>query len=266
MNKSFGNSPILIIPFWKNISESLKIAEKYDVGFEYNEFAMPWVLDDEQNCENLILNYKSLKNLPFYTTTHGAFFDVLVFSDDERIRKVSELRVRQSLNTAQKLGCRGIVFHGNINPLLLATAAGPSYERHWLETTRDFFRTICSEYPDIDIYIENMWDRTPDNLANLAKEMKDIKNFGLCFDYAHAHISPTDPEIWSKMLGPYIRHVHINDNDGKADLHLALGKGITDWNKFMNLRERDFPHSSILIETSSPEAQIESLEFISRKF
>lgn len=246
----------------KNIQENLDLCHEYNVGFEYNEFAMPWVLDNESNCNGLINQYKMIPGMPSYTTMHGVFFDVLVFSDDSRIKKVSELRVRQSLDVARKLGCKGIVFHGNINPLLLDTAAGPMYEKHWLETTRNFFTTVCEEYPEIDIYMENMWDKTPDNLANLAKEMTSVKNFGLCFDYAHAHISPTDTKIWSEKLGPYIRHVHINDNDGKSDLHLAVGAGCTDWDKFFELQAKYFLDATTLIETSTPAAQRASLEFL----
>lgn len=258
-----SNSPqILIIPLMKNIAESLSLAKEYNAGFEYNDFAMPWTLDNEANCEKLIKAYKETPDMPAYTTAHGDFFDVLVFSDDPRIKEISELRVRQSMECAKKLGCKGIVFHGNINPLLIGTAAGPAYVKHWLEATRDFFRTICAEYPEINIYMENMFDRSPDNLEKLAAEMKDIPNFGICFDYAHAAISPTDTEIWSKKLSPYIRHVHINDNDGHQDLHMAVGFGSTDWRKFFTLQKKYFPDATILVETSSLENQKKSLEFL----
>jgi len=264
MSKISNFSQLLIIPFMKNIQESINLSKEYNVGFEYNEFYMPWTLDNKTDCDGLITQYKLIPGIPSYTTIHGAFFDVLVFSDDNKIREVSELRVRQSLDIGMRLGCKGIVFHGNINPLLLNTAAGPLYEKHWLETTKTFFTKVCKEHPGINIYMENMWDTNPDNLANLASEMSSIENFGLCFDYAHANISPTDTKIWSEKLGPYIRHVHINDNDGKRDLHLALGDGSTDWNKFFELQAKYFPAASTLIETSSPENQRKSLEFLSR--
>ncbi|MCF0242393.1 MAG: sugar phosphate isomerase/epimerase [Treponema sp.] len=262
MSKISNFKQLLIIPSAKSLNESIELSKEYNTGFEFNDFAMPWMLENEKGCSDLISKYLSTPELPSFTTTHGAFFDVLVFSDDIRIREVSEMRVYQSMDAARKLGCKGIVFHGNINPLLLATAAGPIYEKHWLESSRDFFRTVCRDYPEINIYIENMWDQTPDHLQNLAKEMTDLANFGLCFDYAHAGISKTDTEEWSKKLGPYIKHVHINDNDGKSDLHLALGDGITDWNKFFELKYRFFNDASVLIETSSIENQRKSLKFL----
>lgn len=252
---------LLIIPFMDRIQECTSLAKEYNVGFEFNEFAFPWTLENQSNCNGLVTLYKMTPDMPAYRTSHGAFFDVLVFSDDSRIREVSELRVRQSMDVAKKLGCKGVVFHGNINPLLIKTAAGPAYQKHWLETTRTFFRSICEEYPEVNVYIENMWDQTPDNLENLGKEMTDVSNFGLCLDYAHAHISPTAPALWCEKLGPYTKHVHINDNDGISDLHLALGDGITDWAKFRNLQEKLFPNASILFETSSIDNQRKSLEF-----
>ncbi len=250
----------------KHIQNSLQLAKEYGVGFEYNEFCFPWTLDNENEMDELIAQYKLLKNdLPAYTTTHGAFFDVLVFSDDDHIKKVSEMRVKQSMEAARKMGCKGIVFHGNINPLLIKTAAGPSYEEHWLKCTGDFYREICKSYPEINVYIENMFDRDPDNLVKLGEGLKDVPNFGLCFDYAHANISPTDTKIWAEKMGPYTKHVHINDNDGENDSHLALGEGSTDWDKFFELQKAYFPNATVLIETSSLENQMKSLEFLAAR-
>lgn len=261
MGKSCSITNLLIIPSIKYIEESLSISKDFNTGFEYNDFFFPDTLDNEPFCNDLINRYKSLPDLPSYTTTHGAFFDVLVFSDDSRIREASELRVLQSISIAEKAGCKGIVFHGNINPMLLNTAAGPAYEKHWLETNRSFFSKVCLQHPGLEIYMENMWDYSPDNLASLASEMSDIRNFGLCLDYAHASISPTDTSIWAEKLGPYIKHVHINDNDGKKDLHLALGEGVTDWKRFEELRQKHFADASVLIETSL-QNQRKSLEFL----
>ena len=83
-----------------------------------------------------------------------------------------------------------------------------------------------------------MFDEAPDVLRGLAEEMADYRNFGVCLDYAHAVISGTKTEVWMKELAPYIKHMHINDNDLKNDLHQAIGTGTIDWKKFSEEMEK----------------------------
>lgn len=248
----------LIIPQINNIDESLKLAEEYGFGFEYNDFFTPDILENESLADELISRYKA-RELPEYCTMHGDFFDVLIFSEDRRIREISELRIRQSLDTARKLGVKGVVFHTNHNPLLNTDL----YIGNWYECNERFWRKILREYRDLEIYMENMFDNSPDMLAELAKRLSDEKNFGVCLDYAHAVIYGSDINDWTEKLSPYVRHIHINDNDLKNDLHLAVGDGKIDWNGFRQNLEVLSEASSALIETSSLESQRRSAEFLS---
>lgn len=252
-------SRFLIIPQLNNIDESLKLAEEYGFGFEYNDFFIPDVMDDPNLIDELISRYKA-HELPDCCTMHGAFFDVLVFSDDRRIREISEMRIRTSLDIARKIGAGGVVFHTNHNPALTADF----YIGHWLERNEKFWRTILAEYSDLDIYMENMFDNSPYMLAGLAERLKEIKNFGVCFDYAHAVIFGSDIDEWVRVLAPYVRHMHINDNDLKNDLHLAAGDGKIDWNRFkINFDSYLTSAKTVLIETSLTENQRRSAVFLS---
>ena len=66
-------------------------------------------------------------------------------------------------------------------------------------------------------------------------------------------------------MGPYIRHVHINDNDGRRDLHLPVGDGDTDWEKFLVYYDRYMKDVPVLIENTGVEAQRRSLMFLREK-
>lgn len=249
----------LIIPQLDKLDESLRLAEEYGFGFEYNDFFSPEVLDDERLKDELISRYKG-HELPDYCTMHGDFFDVLIFSGDSKIRGISELRIRQSLDTARLLGVKGAVFHTNHNPALTAD----SYINGWQSANESFWRRILPEYRDLQIYMENMFDDSPDMLAELARRLSGEENFGVCFDYAHAVIYGSDIRGWTRSLSPYVRHIHINDNDLKNDLHLAVGGGKIDWNEFKARLDSELSGaSSVLIETSSIEDQRRSAEFLS---
>lgn len=120
------------------------------------------------------------------------------------------------------------------------------------------------KYPDIQIYMENMFDDTPELLAGLAEELKGYKNFGACFDYAHAHVfgNPDEIGLWVQTLAPYVKHLHINDNDFGQDLHLSVGDGKIDWKMFKNYYENYFPEATVLIEVNGMEKIRKSLDFL----
>ena len=247
----------LIIPKLSEIDKSLSIAEKYGFGFEYNDFFNPDVLDDCEKTEEIIKSYKK-HTLPSYSTLHGAFLDVIVFSSDRRIRETAELRIRQSLDTARKIGAKAVIFHTNQSPQLTAE----SYIKGWHDKNAEFWSRILPEYSDINIYLENMFDSSPDMLAGLAKELSAFSNFGVCLDYAHAEVFGGGADKWVEMLAPYVRHLHINDNDLKNDLHLAVGGGKIDWNRFAEHYRRYFSKCTVLIEVNGAEKQEKSAEFL----
>ena len=102
---------LLIIPNKENIKTSLKLADAYGCGFEYNDFFLPDNLDRQEWVQDRISFYQNLKNKPGYCTLHGVFFDVTVFSDDSKIRQVSDYRVEQSLKIAGEFGAAGVIFN-----------------------------------------------------------------------------------------------------------------------------------------------------------
>lgn len=250
----------LIIPQLDELEKSLELAKEYGFGFEYNDFFIPDVMDDEKLTDEIVSSYKKHK-LPEYCTMHGAFFDVLIFSSDKKIRKISEERICTSLDIARKIGVKGVVFHTNHNPDLTSK----SYVDGWLNSNESFWKKILPSYPDINVYMENMFDRTPEMLCGLAERLSDMPNFGICFDYAHAAVFGTDIDLWVDSVSPFAKHIHINDNDLKDDLHLAVGDGMIDWEHFKFCLEEKLTFAgSVLIETSSIEKQRRSAEFLSK--
>lgn len=256
------------------------LAAEYGCAFEYNDFYMPRVMDDSAEREQIIADYgiyrkacagdgsagedgsgKICSDRRFFADTmHGAFLDVTIHSDDPLIRDASMLRVRQSMETAKSMGLKGVVFHtGRLSGFRAA-----DYLRNWRDRNEAFFRELAGKYPAQQIYMENMFDEAPDILAGLAEKMRDVENFGVCLDYAHAMISRCPGREWIESLAPYIRHMHINDNDLQNDLHLAVGAGKLDWQEFDHLVRQYQVDAPALIEVSGYEAHKESLQYMKR--
>lgn len=239
---------ILIIPDCQNINVSVALAKNYGAGFEYNNFSAPEVLDDSEKLEQIITNYKKA-DLPEYCTMHGAFFDVIPFSPDCKIREVSDLRIRQSIEAARNIGAKGIVFHTNYNPFLNSE----SYIKGWVETNAAYWSGVLEQNPQVNIYLENMFDVVPDMLEQLSEQLCQYKNYGVCLDYAHAFLSKTAPEEWARRLSRFVKHIHINDNDGISDLHMAWGDGVISKEGFYQSYDKYLNGASVLIETSGVE-------------
>lgn len=250
-------SDFLIVSKVERIQEYKQIADEYHLGFELNDFYVPSVLDDPSKQQELIEMYQCV-GLPENSTMHGAFLDVVLFSEDPQIRRISELRMSQSMDIAQRVGVKGVVFHTNSNPVL----SGDYYDCRVVDMVSEYVAHLLETYPGIDIYLENMFDANPDILARIAKELRTYPEFGICLDYAHAVISGTEVGVWVDALAEFVRHIHINDNDLKRDLHLAVGDGDIDWKQFANYYRQYFSSCSTLIETEQPEQQIRSLQYL----
>ncbi len=251
---------LLIIPNQNDIEEYLSVAEKYNLGFEFNEFFNPDLLDDEKKLKDTVAKYQNF-GLPKFTTLHGAFFDVIPFSMDKRIQKLSDERIRQSLCIAAQLGAQAVVFHTNYNPFLKSEA----YIKTWLQNNVEYWSGILEAYPDVNIYLENMFDTTPDLMEVLSDQLSSYANYGVCLDYAHASLSEVAPEKWAERLGKYIKHIHLNDNDLVSDLHLAWGAGKIERPVFYECYEKYMKDASVLIETSTMENVLKSLEVLQKE-
>ncbi|MCE5189408.1 MAG: sugar phosphate isomerase/epimerase [Eubacteriales bacterium] len=246
---------MLIIPDFFQIEESLKLAREYALGFEYNDFYLN--LDDAAGMEEKIAFYRR-NSPPCDCTLHGAFYDVAVGSADAQIRAVSRSRVAQSVEIGKKLGARAVVFHTNT----ISNFHLKSYCENWLAENAAYYSGVLQTNRTIGIYIENMFDQSPDLLLRLSEQLCVYPNYGVCLDFAHACLSQTKIEDWVEPLAPYIRHIHLNDCDGLEDSHLALGRGKMDIPGFFSLLEQYRVSGSVLLEVRGIEDQRESLEYL----
>lgn len=251
---------VYIVPDRQDMERFVSLAGEYGAAFEYNDFWKPDVLEDRAKQERIIEHYAKFRTDFSQDTMHGAFLDIYVHSEDPLIRKASQDRVIQSLEIAKRMGLKGIVFHTG----LLGNLRTAGYLKGWKEKNVRFFTEIAERYPEQNIYMENMFDEIPDMLAELAEELRDVKNFGVCLDYAHGAVTDCPCEKWVQTLAPYIRHMHINDNDLRVDLHQSVGNGRIDWKVYDSLINQYEIDSTVLVEVYGYEAQRESLEYLKR--
>ena len=240
-----------IIPNLKELDKAIKYSNEYNLGFEYNDFFIPKLLDNEYELNNALNVYKNLNRTN--DTFHGVFFDICLNSNDEKIRKISEERVEESIKQALLLNCKGVVFHTNYIDFM---ASSKIYRESYLKLNSEFYIKMANKY-NINIYIENMFDQTPDMLFELV-ERCNHKRINVCLDFAHANISKTPIDEWFYKLKKYIKHIHLNDNDGLVDSHSEIGKGNIDFKNVKKLISELNDDTSILIEISDIDTAVRS--------
>ena len=133
-----------IIPDRNDIERTLKLAEEYGAVFEYNDFMIPPQTEDADKRRETVAFYRSLGRDLSQDTLHGAFLDITVHSQDPWIRRVSGKRIYQSMETAEELGVRGVVFHTG----LLRDYREKSYLENWLETNAASGKRFWKISPD----------------------------------------------------------------------------------------------------------------------
>ncbi len=247
-----------IIPSKNRIQDSLQLSEEYQAAFEYNDFFLPEVLDNPALVDELINFYLRLNRNRSNDTLHGVFLDITVHSDDPQIREISSRRIHQSMDIACALGVRGVIFHTNY----IANFHNTAYCSNWLQRNVSFFTALAEEYPGQQIYMENMFDLTPELFLSFGRAVEHCPNIHLCLDVAHAFLSNTAIADWMKASAPYVKHLHLNDNDGISDLHAPVGSVSIDWTLFDSVIRSCGIMPSVLIETASVEKQRISLEFM----
>ena len=94
-----------------------------------------------------------------------------------------------------------------------------------------FWPEVLERFPDITVCLENTYEPHPALFRQIMKKVNHPR-LRVCLDVAHANVFSEDrPERWFRQLGPWIEHMHWNDNRGDRDNHLAIGDGTVRWSE-----------------------------------
>jgi sugar phosphate isomerase/epimerase len=86
--------------------------------------------------------------------------------------------------------------------------------------------TEKAEQNNINIAIENTGQ--VEHIHYIFNTISSVK-LGFCFDSGHQNLSPETDCL--ELFGNRLMAMHLNDNDGKEDMHLLPFDGSIDWNK-----------------------------------
>ena len=92
-------------------------------------------------------------------------------------------------------------------------------------------------------------ESSPETLVQIAAGVDDPR-LSLCLDVGHANtcVSTTPPLDWVAPMSPWLRHVHLHNNEGDTDLHQPLGEGSIPMEAVLDAVLREAPEATFTIE------------------
>lgn len=215
-----------------------------------------WLFTDDESairayCDNV--NAKMAGAGLRISQTHAPYY--LYNNPDEYLDKTFCLQYINAIKATAWLGVKYLVVH----PVLVREGKETAYANEdsyalSLEYNLKFFsylKPYALQY-GVTIAIENTCGTNALRYRGIpacfssAEKMKFLvdrlgEGFCVCLDTGHAFYSAESPAHFARKLGPYLKVLHVHDNDGRLDQHIPLTFGYIDWKDFVSaLEEIDF--------------------------
>ena len=170
----------------------------------------------EEVCHSFDLRY----------TVHAPVADINIASENEHLRRAAIKVLADLAEVCDRIGAERLVVHpGHIWGEEMRSAAQAALDR-----SLDDLAAV-QHMGEVRVAVENMgaWEscffREPDFLDRLAD-----RALGFALDVGHAHVNGNLASVLE--CGETI-HVHLHDNHGRRDEHLACGDGNIDFRRVM---------------------------------
>ena len=150
---------------------------------------------------------------------------------------------RRCFQLCEILGAPYLVIH----PRLFRDAAGGRNAEKYLTYNVDYYRQFIplAEKHGVVIGLENMfgWDAEtnmpcPTTFSTMEEILEcmrrlDSDRFTVCLDTGHVNLLGETPAAAARKLGSRLKLLHVHDNHGRYDEHMACGYGTIDWEAFL---------------------------------
>ncbi len=234
--------------------------EKYINILRENHLNLEVYIDSDTIDDVPFSEIVSLKERIGYSpeiTIHGPFMDLSPGAPDRKIRHVTYMRFEYILDIASAIKAKGVVFHSGYEKWRYGHRVDV-----WLENSLKTWFPLKEKAGSsgIVISIENIFEDEPTNLRLLMEEAGG-RYFGLCFDTGHFNLfSKVSLEDWLSETKPYIKEIHLHNNDRSMDQHYPIDEGTFDHRRFFELfRDNNCIYT---VEAHRPEHVMRSLRYL----
>ena len=195
-------------------------------------------------------------------TVHAPFGDLNLATLNDPIWHESIRQVCTCIDHASHITDRVTIHPGYLSPV------GKLLPQKVWELQKEALRQIGKFATDCGVLacLENMIGvkeflcRVPDELIGMTE---GIEGIGMTFDFGHANTMGLVSDFLARV--DRASHIHIHDNNGLSDQHLALGEGTIDWDKVGKTIAKKYS-GILVIEGRSLDEGKRSLQLYERYF
>jgi sugar phosphate isomerase/epimerase len=161
---------------------------------------------------------------------HAPFMDLAPGSPDPSVLALTRERFDRMVELAAAFEAKGVVFHAGYDRRRYGFM-----KKSWIEKAIETWSPLARAFrkTGTSLVLENVYEHSPDDLLDLFKALESDE-VGFCLDTGHqAAFSDASLDRWVQVLGPYLSQLHLHDNRGEEDEHLALGQGNIDFQSLL---------------------------------
>jgi len=192
---------------------------------------------------------------------HGPISEMVLGAFDPQIRAVSRNRFVQAIEFADAIGAESVTLHSGFDTLNKRNCEG-----RYTENLVSSLRFLSGEAAKREkrLMLENTFEAAPDLLCEALSKV-GAENLKLCFDIAHHHVFGRVPlGEWIARCAPLIEEIHITDNKGEWDDHLAPGMGEIDFAAFFRLLKAHAIRPVFTFEPHDVDAFVQTMQYINQ--
>jgi sugar phosphate isomerase/epimerase len=183
------------------------------------------------SCDRISAAAQQFRQAGRRITLHAPFADLAPGSSDPAIRAVARHRFVQMLRLLPALRPDSAVCHTGYD-----WRHHGYFRRQWLENSLETWVWLASEMQAIGsrLMLENVYEQNPEELREVLEPLASY-GVGFCLDTGHqTAFSDATMDQWLDALLPYLGQVHVHDNRGCRDEHLAPGCGCIDFKRLFD--------------------------------
>lgn len=171
-----------------------------------------------------------LNSYPFAYSVHGPMFDLNLTSENASVRQTALSELKQAIEIGAEIQADHVIIDPGV--CLYSIFDKRQAQRRAIEAISEL-QQHAKKYGQ-PIAIENIGHKGTElfdqaAFCNLLDHFSDTEMLGLVLDTGHAHLNHWNiPEVIHKTNDQLLA-IHLNDNDGVTDNHLAIGDGTIDW-------------------------------------
>ncbi|WP_400164472.1 sugar phosphate isomerase/epimerase family protein [Brevibacillus sp. TJ4] len=198
-----------------------------------------------------------LKALPIGYTVHPPAWDTNLTSENKAIREASFAEYKKAIQFAAMIGADHVVIHPGFcfSPVFdkkLAQERARYYVNQLCEVARPLNVKLVVEnvgYNGSSLFTQDEFIRFLDSIDETA---------GYLIDIGHAHLNQWDIPRLIRDTKDRLYAIHIHDNSGAGDEHLAIGEGTIQWEDIFEAM-REIRNDCQLILEYAPNTPLEKL-------